>query len=316
MLNACAAPEDTPEETYSSHKVHTPGISFKLLLAAVVVALWSSVLTAAYFRTGDGRWVRFVLHPPSLSFALPILVSHAAVSFRPREPAEAAEACEGAVVATGSPASRPSSGLTASQLLVAASATLAVALNSEAMRYDHVRVGIALFAISLCLFLAPLILRCDSVFHCIVCFSLAMAAPLAAIAGVVMALLNVSSALALNAEQLAERLHFAMQPTTWVCMVYGAVAVGAVLGSQPPEQVPHRAKVLFCALMVVIPLVADGILVVRSGDLCFLVGQVCFGMPMAATFWLVARSQGSRKQSASAKQIAHAAQVSFRACYA
>jgi len=161
-----------------------------------------------------------------------------------------------------------------------------------------------------------LILRCDSVFHCIVCFSLAMAAPLAAIAGVVMALLNVSSALALNAEQLAERLHFAMQPTTWVCMVYGAVAVGAVLGSQPPEQVPHRAKVLFCALMVVIPLVADGILVVRSGDLCFLVGQVCFGMPMAATFWLVARSQGSRKQSASAKQIAHAAQVSFRACYA
>jgi len=153
MLNACAAPEDTPEETYSSHKVHTPGISFKLLLAAVVVALWSSVLTAAYFRTGDGRWVRFVLHPPSLSFALPILVSHAAVSFRPREPAEAAEACEGAVVATGSPASRPSSGLTASQLLVAASATLAVALNSEAMRYDHVRVGIALFAISLCLFL-------------------------------------------------------------------------------------------------------------------------------------------------------------------
>ena len=165
-------------------------------------------------------------------------------------------------------------------------------------------------------FKAPLILRGDSVFHCIVCFSLAMAVPLAAIAGVVMALLNVSSALALNAEQLAERLHFAMQPTTWVCMVYGAVAVGAVLGSQPPEQVSHRAKVLFCALMVVIPLVADVILVVRSGDLCFLVGQVCFGMPMAATFWIVASSQGSRKQSASAKQIAHAAQVSFGGCHA
>lgn len=207
-------------------------------------------------------------------------------------------------------------GVTASQLLVAASATLALALNAEAMRYDYVRVGIALFAVSLCLFLVPLILRCDSVyFHGIVCFSLATAAPFMVVAGVVMALLNVRDAL--GEEELAPRLHFAMQPTTWVCTVYGAVAFGAGLGSRPPEQLSHRAKALSCALLVVVPLVADLILVVRSGDLRFLVGQACFGAPMAAVFWQASRGpRGPRKQPAAKQRIAHAAQASVRGCQA
>ncbi len=69
--------------------------------------------------------------------------------------------------------------------------------------------------------------------------------------------------------------------------------------------------------MVVVPLVADLILVVRSGDLRFLVGQACFGAPMAAVFWQASRGpRGPRKQPAAKQRIAHAAQASVRGCQA
>ena len=59
------------------HSAQPRSTSFKLLLAAAVVALGSSVLAVAYLRTGDGRWVRTVLHPVGLPFALPALLPHA-----------------------------------------------------------------------------------------------------------------------------------------------------------------------------------------------------------------------------------------------
>ena len=59
------------------HSAQPRSTSFKLLLAAALVALGSSVLAVAYLRTGDGRWVRTVIHPLGLPFALPALLPHA-----------------------------------------------------------------------------------------------------------------------------------------------------------------------------------------------------------------------------------------------
>ncbi|EOD32711.1 hypothetical protein EMIHUDRAFT_230499 [Emiliania huxleyi CCMP1516] len=59
------------------HSAQPRSTSFKLLLAAALVALGSSILAVAYLRTGDGRWVRTVIHPLGLPFALPALLPHA-----------------------------------------------------------------------------------------------------------------------------------------------------------------------------------------------------------------------------------------------
>ena len=128
----------------------------------------------------------------------------------------------------------------------------------------------------------------------IVRLSLSFLAPLAAITAVGLALLNVHSALTYTPQELAERLEIATRPTTHISVLYAAAALGAALGSRPPDQLSHLMKVVTQRLLVIITLNADIILSVRSGSPQFLMGQVCFNTPMVSAFWLSSHP-GSRK---------------------
>ena len=136
--------------------------------------------------------------------------------------------------------------------------------------------------------------------------SLAVLAPLAATVAIGLALLNVHSTLTYTPTELAERLRVATRPMTHISMFYVAAALGAAIGSRPPEQLSQRVKLISCALMVILTLSADSILSVRGGDPRFLVGQICFNAPMVIAFWLTA-PPGSRKlKQPVAKQIVQA----------
>lgn len=125
-----------------------------------------------------------------------------------------------------------------------------------------------------------------------------------------LALVNVHSAVTYTPQELAERMQIATtRPATHVAIFYCAAALGAIIGSRPPEQLSRRMRLISFALLAVISLSADVILFTRSGDVRFLMGQACFNAPMAVAYWLSGSpSCGSGKPKAAdrARQMVHA----------
>jgi len=163
------------------------------------------------------------------------------------------------------------------------------------MLLNVVRFGPVLLAIMLCGALVSFFMCPDGRLQSIVTI-LALCAVSVAIG---LALVNMHSAVTYTPKELAERMQIATtRPATHVAIFYCAGALGAIIGSRPPEQLSRRMRLISFALLAAISLSADVILFTRSGDVRFLMGQACFNAPMAVAYWLSDSLAGLRLRQA------------------